>query len=195
MKKGFFYGFKSSFDDVFLERGLERFFEKVDNPEEADVVFISVNRDFDICSRSFKRFRDKFKAAIVDSVFERFSLRRKPFWRRFLYNRKIDKVFSGECDIYFITDDGSGGDILAYNKGVNYVLIPPAKWTLNIEDKLTSRRKAKIPLNGVYVGYIGYPEEEFGYKLLEKIYTYGAENFKESSLWWRTLKPLWDALI
>ena len=144
---------------------------------DRDVVFVRVGIDFWKDFRALRKAKGKIRVVILESAFERFSLRNLGFFRRLKYHL-LDMIFKERADIYFVGNDGSGCEVLAEKFKVNYLILPPSKFLFSKGNKIVAREKLKLPLNGVYVGYVGYPTEEFGFDLLWDIYRLSGKTFK-----------------
>ncbi len=176
--KVYFWGFRDLPETKVLKNKLSNFFKIVESPRDADVIMVNIYVDFKAPVKFIRRYRNKTLVIFVESVLERFPLRRLPFWKRWILFRNIDAVFKERAKLYIISDDASGGNALADKYGVNYIISPNVPQLPSKPDKIYSRKRLGIPLNGIYVGYVGYPSEEFGFHILEDIYLSGNGMYK-----------------
>lgn len=176
--KAYFWGFRDLPESKILINKLSNFFKIAESPMDADIIMVNIYGNFKEGVKFIRKHRNKTLVVFVESVLERFPLRRIPFWKRWSLSWNIDAVFKERAKLYIISDDGSGGDVLANRYGVNYIISPNVPQLSSKPDKIYSRKRLGIPTNGVYVGYVGYPSEEFGFHILEKIYRLGNEMYK-----------------
>jgi glycosyltransferase involved in cell wall biosynthesis len=144
---------------------------------DLEIAFIRVGVEFLKDLSTLKRLKGKKRVVILESAYERFPLRKVGLLRRLRYI-VLDMIFKEKADLYFVGSDGSGGDVLAEKFKVNYSILPPSRFILSRGNKVFAREKLNVPLNGIYVGYAGYPTEEFGFDLLGKIYLLSGKTFK-----------------
>ncbi|MEO0139913.1 MAG: glycosyltransferase [candidate division WOR-3 bacterium] len=178
--RGYFYNFDRDPEGKILKELLSKTFNEADL-KGADVVFVYVDLNFEGCFNFLRKTRDKFRVVLIDSLYERFPLRElslmqrlKKWWKY----RFLDKIFEERANIYFVGDDNSGIDVITERFSIDYALIYPSKFVNSLNDKVSTRKKLGIPINGVYVGYICFPTEEFGFDIFREIYSLSKGVFK-----------------
>ncbi len=144
---------------------------------DMNISFVKVGTEFFKDLITLRKMKSNRRIVILESAYERFPLRRLGLLRRLKY-RILDMILKEGADLYLIGNDGSGCEILAEKYRVNYSILPPSRFIFSKENKIFARKRLKVPINGVYVGYVGYPTEEFGFDLLERIYTLSGRTYK-----------------
>ncbi len=144
---------------------------------DMNISFVKVGTEFFKDLITLRKMKSKRRIVILESAYERFPLRKLGLLRRLKY-RILDMILKEGADLYLIGNDGSGCEILAEKYRVNYSILPPSRFIFSKENKIFARKRLKVPINGVYVGYVGYPTEEFGFDLLERIYTLSGRTYK-----------------